>query len=163
MRLLENTRRFRKTPKGVLTNMYSKMKSRNFVEFTLREFHSMFLNDKKFIRIFREWEKSNYNKQFKPSIDRIDNKKSYLMSNIQMMTWAENRYKQSKFDGKRGRKPAVYQMLGDKVIKRFYSQRHVVSELGISQGCLSMVLNGKRTTVSGYNFIYENPELIKDP
>ena len=36
-KLLENTQRFRETPKGVLTNMYHKMKSRRKVEFTLKK------------------------------------------------------------------------------------------------------------------------------
>ena len=43
LKLLENTQRFRETPKGVLTNMYHKMKSRREVEFTLKDFHDRFL------------------------------------------------------------------------------------------------------------------------
>ena len=158
---LEITRKYRKTKKGVLTNMFDHMKRRHSVEFSLFEFHNRYLNDKKFIRLYFEWVKSGFLKQFKPSIDRTDCKKHYTMGNITMMTWAENRFKQSAMDGKRGRKPAVYQMIGNKVIKRFQSQRHAVKELGISQGNLSLVLNGKRQTVNGYRFIYENPELME--
>lgn len=159
-RLLENTQRYRKTPKGVLTNMYHHIKNRNQVDFTLNEFQEMYLGDRKFLRLYREWERGGYNKQLKPSIDRIDNRKPYLVNNIHMLTWAENRFKQSKMDGKRGRKPAVLQILGEKFLNRFKSQRHVVKELGISQGNLSEVLNGKRKTVNGYKFIYENPDLL---
>lgn len=159
-RLLENTRKFRKTKKGVLTNIYQHLKQRNKVDFSLKEFHEEFLENKKFLRLFSEWEKSNYNIQLKPSIDRINCKKHYYFKNIQMMTWAENRYKQSATDGKRGRKPRVMQMLGDKIVKIFQSQRHCVKDLGISQGNLSMVLNGKRNFVNGYKFIYQNPELL---
>lgn len=161
-KLLENTRKFRKTKKGVLTNIYQHLKQRNKVDFSLKEFHERFLEDKKFLKLFSEWEKSNYNIQLKPSIDRIDCKKHYYFKNIQMMTWGENRYKQSKLDGKRGKKPRVFQMLGEKVIKIFQSQRHCVKELGVSQGNLSMVLTGKRNFVNGYKFIYENPELLED-
>lgn len=141
--------------------MYDKMRNRHHVEFSLVEFHKMFLNNNKFIKLYKNWVVSGFNIQLKPSLDRIDCKKPYLKNNVEMMTWAENRFKQSKIDGKRGRKPAVYQILGDKIIKRFESQRHVVSELGISQGCLSMVLTGKRNTVAGYRFIYETPDLLK--
>ena len=147
--------------------MYSHMNSRASVEFSLSEFHLRFLNDNKFKRLFNEWVNSRYNKQLKPSLDRIDSLLGYTTRNTKMLTWAENRYKQSAMDGKRGRKPAVYQMLGDKVIKRFKSQRHVVKELGVSQSNLSAVLNGKRNYVSGYSFkyevignIHENPELL---
>jgi len=160
MKLLENTRRYRKTQKGVLTNMYSHMKSRHTINFSLKEFQEMFLYDNKFLKLYNEWGKNNYNKQFKPSLDRIDCKKGYLKNNVQMLTWAENRFKQSALDGKRGRKPRVIQMLGNKIIKIYQSQRHAVKELGISQGNLSSVLNNKRQTTMGYKFIYETPELL---
>ena len=161
LQLLRNTAKYRKTKKGVLTNMYSQMRSRHNVEFTLREFHSMFLNDLKFIRLFKEWIRCGYQKQLKPSVDRIDCKKHYSKKNINMMTWAENRFKQSSFDGKRGRKPAVLQLLGNKIMRKFQSQRHVVKELGILQGNLSSVLNGKRKFVNGYKFVYDNKDLLK--
>lgn len=160
-KLLENTRKYRKTPRGVLTNIYNHMKNRHITIMSLSGFQEVYLNDKKFLRLFSEWKKSGYNKQLKPSVDRIDSRGVYSFDNISMMTWAENRFKQSATDGKRGRKPAVLQYLGDKLIKRFPSQRHVVKELGISQGNLSSVLNGKRKYVSGYKFIYSNPELLK--
>ena len=158
--LLRNTQKYRKTPKGVLTNMYQHMIVRNKVFFSLEEFQHTFLSDKKFNRLYKEWWKSNYNKQLKPSLDRIDNKKGYYFGNIHFLTWAENRFKQSATDGKRGRKPRVIQMLGEKVIKIYQSQRHCVKELGISQGNLSTVLNGKRNYVNGYKFIYENENIL---
>ena len=80
MKLLENTRRYRKTPKGVLTNMYSHMKDRHSVQFTLKEFHKRFLTDRKFKRLFKEWENSSYDKQLKPSLDRTDPRKPYTRS-----------------------------------------------------------------------------------
>lgn len=161
LRLLKNTQKYRKTKKGVLTNMYNHMKNRHKVDFTLKQFHSMFLEDRKFINLFNNWVKSNYNIQLKPSLDRTNPRKHYHRDNISMMTWAENRFKQSSYDGKLGRKPAVLQILGDKVIERYESQRVAVQKTGLSQGCMSMVLNGKRKTVGGYKFIYENPELLK--
>lgn len=139
------------------------MIKRHVTNFPLSGFQNVYLVDKKFNRLYAEWVKSGYNKQLKPSIDRIDSKKVYDFENIHFLTWAENRYKQSAMDGKRGRKPAVIQMMGNKIIKRFLSQRHAVKELGLSQGDLSMVLNGKRKTVDGYKFIYENPELLSNP
>lgn len=162
LRLLKNTQRYRRTKKGILTNSYQNQKSRYRVDYTLKELHNRFLNDKMFNRIYNEWVKSGYNMQFKPSIDRIDSRKHYSLKNIHCMSWAENRYKQSKTDGKRGRKPAVLQMKGEKVIKRFISQRHAVKELNISQGNLSSCLNGKRKFVKGYKFIYENKELLNE-
>lgn len=142
--------------------MYSHMKARNVVDFSLSEFHDLYLEDKKYNRLYSDWVKSGFHKQLKPSIDRINNKKGYFINNINMLTWAENRFKQSATDGKRGRKPAVMQIFGDKIIKRFISQRHAVKELGISQSNLSDVLNGKRNYVNGYKFIYQHPELLEE-
>lgn len=160
IQLLKNTQNYRKTKKGVLTNMYNHIKNRHNTEFTLQEFHLRFLEDKKFNRLFNEWVKSNYHIQFKPSLDRINNKLDYTVKNTQMLTWAENRFKQSATDGKKGRKPKVIQMQGNKIIKIFQSQRHCVKELGVSQGNLSEVLNGKRDYINGYRFIYQTPELL---
>ena len=157
---LQNTQRFRRTRKGILTNIYQHQKARMKVEYSLRQLQERFVNDRRFIRLHTEWIKNNCDKQYKPTIDRINSRKNYSLRNIHCLTWAENRFKQSALDGKRGIKPAVFQIMGNKVIKRFQSQRHVVKELGISQGNLSSVLNGKRKYVNGYKFIYENPELV---
>jgi hypothetical protein len=138
------------------------MKSRHKVDFSLHEFHKAYLNSKEFLKLFKEWEKSGYNLQLKPSLDRTNPKKHYFFGNIKMMTWAENRLKQSQYDGKLGRKPAVLQMVGDKIVQRYPCQRVAVLKTGLSQGCMSMVLNGKRKTAGGYKFIYENPELLKE-
>lgn len=158
-KLLANTQKFRKTKKGLLTNLYHKMKSRNRVEFTLQEFHCMFLEDKLFNRLFIEWEKSNYATLKKPSIDRINNKLPYLIKNIHMVTWAENRFKQSM--ERRSRKGAVLQYLNDELIAKYKSQREAVAKTGISQGNISECLNGKRKHCNGFVFIYEHSHLLE--
>lgn|SRR5574343_430540 len=155
-RLLQNTQRYRLTKKGLVTNLYNKLKERQQVDFT-REFLQEFSQCKKFNRLYDEWVKSNYNKQLKPSIDRISNKKHYTKTNIKWLTWAENRFKQSM--ERRCRKGVVIQLLGEKVVAKYKSQREAVLKTGISQGNMSEVLNGKRYTACGYKFIYENPEL----
>jgi hypothetical protein len=127
----------------------------------LPELHKRFLNDKKYLRIFKEWEKSNYQTQLKPSIDRIDCKKHYTMNNIHIMTWAENRYKQ-RFEFKRIRARKVYQIMGNATINIYRSVSHVVKETGLHQGNISSCLHGKRKHCGGYKWQYENPELIKE-
>jgi hypothetical protein len=166
--LLENTKKYRGTPKGVLTNMYGKMKSRRIVEFTLDEFHDRFLTDNKFIRLHKEWIKSGKDKMKKPSLDRISNKKGYTVKNTHMLTWAENRHKQVM--ERRSRKGSVIQYLNGKEIAKYRSQREAVRQTGISQGSMSEHMNGKRPHVEGFIFkfesevigsIYENKELLE--
>jgi len=161
LRLRKNVTKWRKTKRGLVTNLYHKMKERGCVEFKLEFLHE-FAECKKFDRLFEEWVKNNYNKQFKPSIDRISNKGIYAKKNIQWLTWAENRYKQTM--ERRSRNGAVLMMLGNKVVERFKSQREAVMKTGLSQSNMSSCLNGKRETCGGYKWKYhENPELIEVP
>jgi len=169
LQLLKNTQKYRETPKGVLTNMYSKMKSRREVEFTLKDFHTRFLKDKKFLRLHKEWLKSGKDKMKKPSLDRISNKKGYTVTNTHMLTWAENRHKQVM--ERRSRKGSVIQYLNGIQIAKFRSQKEAARQTGIAQGNMSEHMNGKRLHVEGFTFkferevignIYENKELLKD-
>ena len=156
-KLLENTRNWRKTKRGVVTNLFSKMKCRHPVEFDLEWLHK-FSDCKKFNRLFNEWVKSGYRKEFKQTIDRILNKKGYLKKNVQWLTWSENRYKQTM--ERRCRKGPIIQMQGERIIKTHRSQRQAVIDTGIAQGNISNCLNGKRSTAGGYNWVYENKELL---
>lgn len=139
--------------------MYGHMKTRHPVSFTLAEFHKRFLNDKKFNRLFSEWAKGGYSKKLKPSLDRVNHTKPYTVENTQMMTWADNRFKQTM--ERRSRKGVVIQFKGGCEIARYRSQREAVRQTGLSQGLISEVLNGKRNHTGGYQFKYENPELLE--
>lgn len=158
-KLLESTARWRKTKRGLITNLYGAMRGRQETLISLEELHE-FADCNKFNRLYNEWVKSGYQKQFKPSLDRISNKKGYVKGNIQWLTWAENKFKS--IMELRSRKGAVLQMMGDKVIARYISQREAVIKTGIAQGNMSEVLNGKRQFCGGYKFVFEsNPDLLK--
>ena len=96
---LKNTAKYRKTPKGVLTNIYHKMKERSknkglpSVTFTLSEFQGRYLEDNRFLELHRNWECSGYLKQEKPSADRINPLLGYSLENIRFVAWATNRRK----------------------------------------------------------------------
>lgn len=157
-RILRNTEKYRRTRKGLITNLFQKIKSRNTVEFDIKYLHD-FSNCKKFNRLFDEWVKSNYDKRLKPSLDRISHKKGYTKSNIQWLSWEENRFKQT--IERRVRKGKVIQLLDGSEIKTFASQRQAVLKTGLSQGNISMVLNGKRNTCGGFEWKYKETKTVK--
>jgi hypothetical protein len=158
----EITERYRKTKKGVLTNIYDHQKRRYPVTYSLEELHSKFLNDKKFDRLYNEWIKAGMPKEKKPTLDRINYKRYYTLNNIQPMTWCDNRYKQ-RMEMKAIRAKKVYAWKVGHILSTmiFKSQRHAVKLLGLHQGLASAVLNGHRNHTGGYVLSYEDPELLE--
>lgn len=53
-------------------------------------------NYKKFIEIYNNWVKNDFEEKLSPSIDRIDNKKSYVLGNLQWLSKSENCSKYNK-------------------------------------------------------------------
>lgn len=49
-----------------------------------------------YLKLHKQWVESNYSNKLAPSIDRIDNKKGYMPSNMQWMTLSENTSKYNK-------------------------------------------------------------------
>jgi hypothetical protein len=156
----EATQRYRRTEKGVLTNIYAHILERSrkngFPEpdFDCKYLHQRFLSDKKYLRIYGDWIISGFQKNMKPSIDRINNKKPYTKDNIQILSWAENRFKQSM--ERRSRKGEVCQILNGKIITTFRSQRDACNKLNLGQSMLSMALTGKTKTAYGYEWKYKS-------
>lgn len=159
-RLLNNIQRYRKTKKGVLTNIYHHQKSRNVVEYSLKEFQDKFINDKSFERLYNEWVKHNYNIQYKPTIDRIDCFGTYNFKNIHWLSWADNRYKQ-RMELKKIRAKKVLMLKDGEIVKEFNSQREAVIKTKLSQGNLSSCLNGRRKYCGGYEWKYKE-EVIEN-
>lgn len=165
----ENLNKYRKTPKGVLTNMYQHQKERNIkkgfgkIGYSLDWLHKKYLKDELFLRLFDEWVKSNYSKAKKPTIDRINHKKGYQKDNIQLLSWSDNRFKQ--IMERRSRKGAVLQKLNGKIVKVWSSQREAWRKLHLQQSMLSQALTGKSKTAYGFTWEYanthENPELLE--
>ena len=43
-----------------------------------------------YLEYYQKWKNSNFQKKYKPSIDRIDDLKPYTFANIRLCTWQDN-------------------------------------------------------------------------
>ena len=165
--LLENTQKFRKTRKGVLTNLYQKMKQRNIakgfgtLQFSLKDIQNIFLNDEKYQTLFNEWVVSGYTYYKKPSIDRKNPDYGYSLDNIQIMSWEDNRRKGDLENSKRITTAIIMCDFEGNIIKEFNSVKQAVNETGLSQGNIVMCCQGKRRHTGGYVFKYRGDKFRK--
>ena len=154
------TQRYRKTPKGVLTNLYSKMQERNIkrgygiLPFSLSELHEIYLNDKNFLCIFKKWEEGNYRTELKPSFDRINPTIGYTLENIEIKTWGENRKKADWEKSFIYTTPVVMLDKNGTVIREFGSTKEASLITGFSQSGITACCQGRYSQTNGYIFKY---------
>lgn len=100
----------------------------------------------KYHDIFNAWEISGFKKHLSPSVDRLDDYKTYSLDNIQMVTWQENNDKGRYWQviGKNTKNClAVDQLdLNGVFIKRFHSMQAASREIGIDTGKIGSVCKG---------------------
>ena len=97
------TKRYEKTINGFLMRLYRNMKSRisgvqkekyHLYEgkelLDKDEFYEWAKSNVKFLMLFEEYEKNEYNRKLAPSVDRIDSSKGYEFSNMEFVTHSEN-------------------------------------------------------------------------
>ena len=92
-------KKYKRTIKGVSGTLYNTMKCSSRKRghqppsFSLGEFRVWLYDQPNFLSLYDKWVESDYDTKLKPSPDRIDNKLSYSLSNLQLMTWDENNKK----------------------------------------------------------------------
>lgn len=104
---------------------------------------------------------SGYDKNVKPSIDRIDDYGSYTFGNMQLITWRENQIKgvNSKkhhnacHNRQNTKKVGLVKNLEDSVIIVFDSLNECATWLGVHKVSVSRVLCGQRKTIKGWKVI----------
>ena len=85
-----------KTEKGVIRVMYktqvrnSTIRKMDLPNYTKEEFKQWLYNNN-FKCLYDNWVKSNFDKNMKPSVDRLEDFKPYAFDNIRLVTWQENK------------------------------------------------------------------------
>lgn len=151
-----------KTEKGVLRVIYKTQKSnskkREFCEvlYSKEEFVKwMYKNNYKFL--YDKWVESGYEKDKKPSVDRLNDFKGYSFDNIRLVTWMDNRKKQYE-DIRNGvgtgglRVKALYKFSKYKnIISIYVSYSSAVRDVGYS---LEYQIKNKKTCRNGFFWSY---------
>lgn len=148
----ECRKRFTRTPFGLCKEIYAaqkvKSKRRKYSPptYTEEELFVWINSQTNFIRLFNEWVNSGYQTNLRPSVDRIDDYKSYQLSNIRLITWKENNENNyaSQIQGLNTKKSIAVDMLDESgmFIKRFHSVSDAAREFnGIPSNIIGAINN----------------------
>ena len=138
----KDTRMFKRTKEGLICEIYhtqkasSKTRGMNLPDYSQKELEEWVFSKPNFNSLYENWVKSSYARNLKPSIDRIDDFKSYTIENIRLVTSYVNILK-SYEDTKSGKLSKRLKKIGqytkeDKLIKVFPSSAIASRELGIN-------------------------------
>ncbi len=154
---------YMKTKAGVITGIWrnqranAKARKMSTPSYTKEWLSKWLLNQPLFHKLYDEWTESGYKKRLKPSVDRIDDYKSYTKNNIQLMTFKENNDKahSDKFNGLNQKQTITveqYTKDGD-FICEYYSYANASRETGINKSCIRECANGTQSHAGGYIWI----------
>lgn len=82
---------------------HAKERGQHAPTYTYEEFLEWLNNQPHLEKLWNVWCASNYDTKLKPSVDRIDETKSYTIENIQLITWEDN-YRKAQHDRKTGKR-----------------------------------------------------------
>jgi hypothetical protein len=153
----------------------SRNRGHEYPNYSLSELRDWLYSQDLFHILYENWVNSGFEKDMAPSCDRLNDFQPYSLKNIQLMTWKENRLKNSKdrfegVDNRVNRAVLQYSMDGE-FIEKHYSLRSAARKNGLKyhtgiQGCCS----GEYSSSSGFMWFYadsvpENfsPEKISKP
>lgn len=159
-----------RTMSGVIRSIYNGQKRsskyRNMEEPNYNKEHlEIWLYKNNFKEIYDNWVNNDYLKDYKPSVDRIDDYKPYTIDNIQLMTWRENRDKchRDKINGINNKqsKAVVATIKGTDKSAIYYSIAEASRVLGIDSKNIIYCCQRKPKykTAGGYTWRYLNHQI----
>jgi len=155
-----------RSKEGLVTKLYrhqrssSKQRGHAMPTYSKEELREWLYSQKKFHVLYDNYKRLDYQKDYIPSVDRIDDYIGYTMANIQLVTWRENRAKACK-DKKEGRNnkqnKAVEQLCKDgSIANTYHSTREASRQTGVDGGDISRVCSGKQKTAGGFRWRFKN-------
>ncbi len=145
---------------GICARIYScqkracKVRVMDEPSYTKEEFINWLKSNKIFNELYKLWVLSDFDKKQKPSVDRLDDYKTYSFDNIQVLTWEQNDKKGHNdtikgFNRKRLKAVLKYSKDG-KFICEYYSIRQAERETDIKNSNITACCLGKKPTAGGF-------------
>lgn len=156
---------YMKTKDGLVSRIYgnqnasSRKRGHNSVSYSKEELKEWLYSQEKFHLLYDNWKRLDFQKEYVPSVDRKDDYIGYTISNIQLMTWSENREKGHKdrkcgINNKHSKSIVQYSMEGKK-LSVFHSIMEAERKTGIDNGNISKCCLGKSKSAGGYIWKHE--------
>jgi len=155
---------WKRTKKSLVTAMYFGQRTRSTLRghhqptYTKEELRDWLFSQKLFHILYDNWKRLDYQKNYIPSVDRINDYIGYTMDNIQLMTWKENRAKHDK-----DRKEGINNKMNKAVRKYtkdgyFIEEYYSISEAGRANGInisnIARCCKYKRESAGGFVWRY---------
>lgn len=161
----DRAKNYHLTKDGLITKIYggqrsgSKKRNYSMPTYTKWELKEWLYSQPLFHKLFENWVQSKFDKMLAPSVDRINDYKSYSFDNIQLMTWKKNKQKgnydiRNGVNNKQSKAVRCINIITGNVIE-FYSIREASRQLNIDQSSISKCCNGKRKTTKVYIWKYK--------
>ena len=161
---------YRQSKKGLIAGIFSSQKAssrhRGHTQptYTKKELVDWCYSQPKFHLLYDNWKRLDYQTEYTPSIDRKDDYIGYTMSNIQIVTWGDNRVK-SWQDRKSGRNNKAGKVVNQynldmKLLNTYHSARQAERQTGIAQASIGRCCKGVSKTAG--KFIWQFEEIDED-
>ena len=143
---------YSKTKKGLISKIYShqcetsKKRKHSNPTYSKEELVQWVLSQPKFHVLYDNWKRLDFQKEYTPSIDRIDSSIGYTMANIQLMTWNENKIK-----GFKEKNPFKILQVETGII--FNSAKEAADSLGKKVSSIHKASRGYSKTAYGYTWV----------
>jgi len=157
-------RDFTRTKRGLVGRIYSSQKSSSLKRghasptYSHEEIREWLYSQPLFHKLYDNWKRLDYQKMYKPSVDRIDDYIGYTIANIQLMTWGENSAKghKDRIDGINNKlnKGVVQYTKEGEHIAEYHSTIEAKRQTGVWHSSISAVCAGKRVSAGGFFWRY---------
>ena len=146
--------KYNKSEKGVITSIWSGQKSHSkYRGHTSPNYTNeqlvVWLYDNNFKELFDNWVLSGYDRNMKPSVDRLNDRNNYNFENIQLLIYIDNMKKTKQLQTKR-----VSQILDEKIIKVYNSVKEAFDETSIRHISDAARKYNGRSTAGGFKWEY---------